>query len=93
MFRGLQPLVILIILVLQTDNQFLMRNTLLVAILLILTIGSIIFVLRFFLSNKGEKIILVSRVVDTDTVELTNGKVIRLIGINAPEKMSFILRR
>lgn len=70
-----------------------MRNTLLVAILLILTIGSIIFVLRFFLSNKGEKIILVSRVVDTDTVELTNGKVIRLIGINAPEKMSFILRR
>jgi len=27
--------------------------------------------------------------VDGDTVELTNGKVIRLIGINAPEKNEF----
>ena len=43
----------------------------------------------FYLENEKSTTVTIARVMDGDTVELANGKRIRLLGIDAPEKGKF----
>ena len=50
-----------------------------------LVIASIVLICLVFIYNARPQAHLVKRVIDGDTIQLSNGKIVRLIGVDTPE--------
>ncbi len=50
-----------------------------------LVIASVAFLCLIFVYSSRSQAFLVKRVIDGDTIQLTNGEIVRLIGVDTPE--------
>ena len=62
------------------------KISLLLALVLTILISNIFFILSE--SGRGQKPVILARVIDGDTIELEDSRVVRLTNINSPEKSS-----
>ncbi|MCS7105983.1 MAG: thermonuclease family protein, partial [Candidatus Aenigmarchaeota archaeon] len=66
-----------------------MRIKLVLVALVLLILASIFSYFFFFANSSSKTLVTVARVIDGDTFELANGKKVRLLGVDAPEKNKY----